>query len=153
MTQMTGAGAGVGTSLLRAVIAKSFLELIFVCVVASAAAFSHFSPLLRGAVDAADATRVAGWVYDPRAPGETVEVQLFIDGRFALAGRADLPRPDLVAAGAALGADHGFEFALSGLGLAPGAHTARVYAVRRAAGRSKMLVPLAEAPLGFEVGR
>lgn len=139
--------------LLRWLIAKSFLDVIFICIVASWAAFSNFSPWLRGAIDAADQTRVAGWAYDPRAPDEALEVQLFIDGRFTAARRADELRDDLVSAGATAGPHHGFTFAIEPLGLAPGRHAAQVYAVRRSAGRSKVLLPLAKYPIIFRVNR
>ena len=60
--------SSTASKLLQAVIAKSFLELLLVCVVASLAAFTTFSPQLRGAIDVADETRIAGWVHDPQSP-------------------------------------------------------------------------------------
>ena len=141
------------TRLLRAVIAKFFLDLMFICVVASVAAFSNFGPLVRGAIDVADPARVAGWAYDPQAPGERLEVQLFIDGRFAASRRADERRDDLVEAEAAEDAGHGYSFAVAPLGLAPGPHTAQVYAVRRTAGPHQVLLPLAKQPRPFQVDR
>jgi hypothetical protein len=143
----------VATKLLRAVIAKSLLEILFVCGVATFAAFSHFSPWLRGAIDVADQTRVAGWVHDPLAPHEAIEVQLFIDDHFVAAQYADEPRHDLVVSGAASKPQHGFSFALAGLALAAGQHTAQVYAVRKAAGANKALLPLARTAVTFEVRR
>jgi len=141
----------VATRLLRSVIIKSFLDVFFICLVVSLAAFSNFGPLLRGAIDVADQTRVAGWTYDPQAAGAELEVQLFIDGRFAAAQRAGEPRADLVRAGATINADHGFSFAVEPLHLAPGRHLAQVYVVRQPAGRHKMLLPLSEEPLSFQV--
>ena len=76
------------TRLLRSVIVKTILEFILICIAVSFAAFSNFNPQLRGAVDVADQTRVAGWAYDPQTPEEGIEVQLFIDGQFAAARQA-----------------------------------------------------------------
>lgn len=144
---------GTATRLLGSVIVKTILELILICVVVSLAAFSHFNPQLRGAIDAADQTRVAGWAYDPQTLDEGIEVQLFIDGQFAAARRADERREDLVRARAAENPAHGFSFAIEPLHLAPGRHTAQVYAVRRATGNNKMLLPLVKDPPIFYLNR
>jgi hypothetical protein len=143
----------VATKLLRAVIAKTFLEILFICVLATLAAFKNYSPLLRGAIDVADQTRVSGWTHDPQMPAEVLEVQLFINDQFIAAQRADQRRDDLVRAGATKLPYHGFRFDLTVLNLAEGRHTAQVYAVRTAAGTHKMLVPLAKQPVLFEVRR
>ncbi|MGH9768867.1 MAG: hypothetical protein ACREAB_15655, partial [Blastocatellia bacterium] len=121
--------------------------------VATLAAFSTFSPQLRGAIDVADQTRVAGWAYDPRAPEEALEVQLFIDDKLAASKLAGETRIDLVESGAASKPDHGFNFDLTPINLAPGRHTAQIYALRRAAGENKILLPIAEQPSVFEVSR
>jgi len=143
----------VATRLLRAVIAKSFIEIVLVCAVATLAAFSTFSPQLRGAIDVADGKRVAGWVHDPQAPGASLEAQLFIDGKLAATELADGKRPDLVESGVTANPDHGFDFDLAPLNLPPGRHTAQVYALRRAAGANKILLPVAKQPSVFDVSR
>ena len=130
---------------------KTILEFTLICIAVSFAAFSNFNPQLRGAVDVADQTRVAGWAYDPQTPEEGIEVQLFIDGQFAAARRADERREDLVQAHAAENPAHGFSFAVAPLHLASGQHAAQVYAVRQGTGRHKMLLPLAKYPLTFQV--
>ena len=142
----------LATRLLRAVIAKTFLELILVCAVVSFAAFTSFNPRLRGAIDAADQTRVAGWAYDPHTPAEALEVQLFIDGQFAASRRADERRDDLVQANATTNPAHGFSFAVEPLRLAPGKHMAQVYVVRQSIGQYKTLLPLVAGPRFFQVG-
>ena len=135
--------------LLRAVIVKSFVEVILVCVVVSLAAFSTFSPQLRGAIDVADQTRIAGWVNDPWSPTRSLEVQLFIDGKFIASQLADQPRADLVSAGVTTGPNHGFNFRLEQFNISSGKHSAQVYAVREAAGSSKILIPVTASPMTF----
>lgn len=152
-TEPSTAEPTVATKLLRAVILKTFLEILFICIIATLAAFKNYSPLLRGAIDIADQTRVSGWAHDPQTPAEALEVQLFIDDQFIATQRAEQRRDDLVRAGAAKLPNHGFRFDLTALKLVGGRHTAQVYAVRTAAGANKMLVPLAKQPVVFEVKR
>lgn len=144
--------SSTASRLLRAVIAKSFVEVILVCVVATLAAFTTFSPQLRGAIDVADQTRVAGWVHDPQSPAAPLEVQLFIDGKFAATKLADEIREDLVRAGVTMQATHGFNFALEALNLPDGKHSAQVYAVR-AVGANKSLLPITTTSPTFHVNR
>lgn len=142
----------LASRLLGAVLIKTFVEIIIVCVIVTIAAFSHFSPLLRGAIDVVDAEQIAGWAYDPGG-NEATEVQLFIDGRFAASRVADEAREDLVQAGAAADARHGFRFTLRELSLTPGQHSAQVYAVRGPARGNKTLRPLAKTPRIFHIPR
>ncbi len=141
----------IASRLLHAVIAKSFVEIFFVCVIATLAAFSNFSPMLRGNIDIADQTRISGWVHDPLAPESVIQVQLFIDGHFVAARAADEPREDLVAAGATNKPYHGFTFSLKALNLARGKHTAQVYALRETSGANKALIPISKPPRIFQV--
>lgn len=152
-TLMTHSDSSIPSRLLGAVAAKSFIEILLVCVVATLAAFSTFSPQLRGAIDVADQTRVAGWAYDPQSPGKSLEVQLFIDEKMVASKLADERRIDLVESGATSKPDHGFNFELSSINLAPGRHTAQVYALRPATGANKVLLPIAQQPSVFEVSR
>lgn len=145
--------SSIPSRLLRAVAAKTFVEIILVCVVATLAAFSTFSPQLRGAIDVAGGTRVAGWVCDPRAPEDAMEVQLFIDGKLAASELADEKRIDLVESGVTSEPNHGFDFKLDSINLAPGRHTAQVYALRQTTGANKILLPIAQQPSVFEVSR
>ena len=139
--------------LLRAVIAKSFVEFLFVCVIATVAAFLHFSPLLRGSIDMANQTKISGWVHDPLSLDEAIEVQLFIDGRFVAAKSADERRDDLVRAGATTRPNHGFTFRLESFYLANGSHTAQVYAVRETSSPTKSLIPISKTSRMFQVNR
>ena len=143
--------SSVATRLLRAVLAKSFVEILLVCLVATLAAFSNFSPMLRGTIDAANQSRIAGWVYDPNSRAETVEVQLFIDGKFITSQMAGLKRDDLMRAGVAGEGAHGFNFSIGALNLSPGSHLAQVFAVRDANGPNKVLASITKAPRAFNI--
>lgn len=143
----------IATKLLRAIIGKAFVEIALVCVVATLAAFTTFSPQLRGAIDVADQSRVAGWAHDPQTPDMPLEVQLFIDGKFLASKLADELRDDLVKAGATSRPNHGYSFSIEGMNLSTGDHSAQVYAVRNAAGSSKILLPITSSPRKFQVSR
>jgi hypothetical protein len=143
----------VPSRLLKAVVAKSFLEFLVFCVVATLAAFSTFHPRLRGAIDVVDQTRVAGWVVDPGSPQEAIEVQLFIDEKLISSIHASEKRADLVESGVTSNPNHGFNFDLAPVQLAPGHHAAQVYAVRQTAGANKILLPIVQQPSVFEVRR
>lgn len=145
--------SSAATKLLRAILAKSFAEVILVCVVVSLAAFTTFSPQLRGAIDVADQNQIAGWVNDPRLPELSLEVQLFVDGQFVASQMANFPREDLVAAKVTETAQHGFRFELQPLNLPVGNRSAQVFAVRAAAGKSKILLPVTAEPRTFQISR
>jgi hypothetical protein len=142
--------SSVPSRLLKAVLAKSFIEIILVCVVATLAAFSTFGPRLRGAIDVADQTRVAGWAVAPEAPEVALEVQLFIDEKLVASKLADEERTDLVRPGVTSNPNHGFNFDLTQINLAPGRHAAQVYTLRPA-GANKILLPIMKQPSVFEV--
>ncbi|MDQ1592266.1 MAG: hypothetical protein QOG71_2893 [Pyrinomonadaceae bacterium] len=117
----------------HALIAKSLAEALFVVALAVYFSYTNFNPYFRGSVDAADARAVAGWVVNEAAPGERVEVHLYVDGHFVSRRSADAPRPDVLEAGRSLDANHGFVFQLPPL---PPNRTyeARVYALHATAG-------------------
>jgi hypothetical protein len=148
---MNQSDQSIASRLLHAVIAKSVVEISFVCLIATLAAFSNFSPMLRGHIDVADQTRITGWVHDPLAPETVIQVQLFIDGKFVASRAADEPREDLVAAGATSKPNHGFTFSLKALSLTRGKHTAQVYALRETSGANKALIPISRSPRTFQV--
>ncbi|HKQ80277.1 MAG TPA: hypothetical protein VJ810_41675 [Blastocatellia bacterium] len=150
---MAQSNSSIPSRLLKAVVAKSFIEIALICAVATLAAFSTFSPQLRGAIDVADQTRVAGWAYNPRAPEDPLETQLFIDGKPVESKLANQKRIDLVESGVTSNPNHGFIFDLSKIDLAPGRHTAQVYVLREASGENKILLPIAKQPTVFEVSR
>ncbi len=143
--------AANATKLLRAVLAKAGLEFLVLLLAISLAAYSHLNPPIRGAIDVADVTRVAGWAYDPREPDAHLEVQLFIDEQFVATRRADESRADLVRAGAAQNAQHGFTFAVPALQLAAGKHRVTVYALRAGGGKNKALLALTKKEYWLEI--
>ena len=145
--------SSVPSRLLKAVVAKYFVEITLLCLVATLAAFSTFSPQLRGAIDITNEKQVAGWAYNPGAPEVPLETQLFIDGKPVTSKLADKIRVDLVESGVTSNPNHGFIFDLTTINLEPGRHTAQVYVLRQAAGENKILLPIADQPAVFEVNR
>ena len=110
-----------------------------------------FPPRFRGFGEVTAGGRVAGWVVDARAAASRpVEVRLYIDGAFAAAASADLPRPDVLAAGRARDERCGYSFALPAL--AAGEHEARVYAAHAVGGGAFRMLQQTGAPLRFRVG-
>jgi hypothetical protein len=80
--------------LVKLVAAKLALDLLFVC---GLAAYTHavtFGRGFTGELERADALGASGWVVDLERPGAPVEVQLFLDGRFAAAAVANEPLKD-----------------------------------------------------------
>ena len=130
------------TKMLKALIAKAGIEIFVVMAAISFAAYSHLNPPIRGAIDVADSTRIAGWAYDPRAPEDRLEVQLFMDGKFVAEKVADELRDDLVSAGAATNSRHGFSFIVPELKLMNGVHSVNVYALRSGGGGNKSLLSI-----------
>ena len=134
--------------LVHALIAKSIAETILVATLAVAFYFTTFPPYFHGWGEATSHA-ISGWVVNQSSPSERVEVQLFIDEKFVANGTADLPRPDVVAAGWSKDERHGYTFEVAPL--ASGVHEARVYA-RHSSGRSvRQTLQLVGDPITFEV--
>ena len=149
--QPAQAESSIATKLLKAILAKAGLEFLIILIAISLAAYSHLNPPIRGAIDVADATRVAGWAYDPREPDVRLEVQLFIDGQWVASHRADEQRDDLVKASAAADTLHGFTFSVPTLQLTPGKHQVTVYVMRAGGGNNKMLLALTKKGYWLEL--
>ena len=112
--------------------------------------YARFPPHFRGFGEVTRRGEVAGWAVNSARPDARVEVQLYLDGRFAAAGSATLPRPDVVAAGRAADENCGYRFALPPL--PAGEHEASVYAVHaNASGELRTLRELGH-PLRFKTG-
>ncbi|MDQ3652287.1 MAG: hypothetical protein M3458_18850 [Acidobacteriota bacterium] len=135
--------------LAHALIAKSLLELAFVIALATIFYYQTFNPYFRGAVDVADARRVAGWVVDERTPAARVEVQLYINGRFVSSDVAAEARPDVRLAGRAGDDWHGFNFGTPPL--PNGSYEARVYAMHESGGGLRRVSQLIGQPRRFQV--
>lgn len=130
-------------------IAKAIVEALLVGALAVGFYLTAFNPFFRGTVDEANAQHVYGWVVDERAPGARVEVQLYIDGRFAASRVADLYRPDVKSAGRALDEWHGFGFDTPPLDR--GEHEARVYVAHESGGGLRRTLQLIGKPVRFSV--
>jgi hypothetical protein len=135
--------------LTKYLIVKSTIEILFVGSLATGFYLTAFNPYFRGALDVADAQHVAGWALNESAIQSPVEVQLYIDGRFAGDGRADVARPDVKAAGRAEDERHGFVFDTPPL--PAGEHEARVYAVHASGEGVRRTLQLIGKPLAFHV--
>jgi hypothetical protein len=133
--------------LANVVVLKLTLDLLFVCALAVYTHAVAFHPSFNGTLDYADGRSVLGWVVDRAHPDAPVEVQLFIDGRFAAAGFADEPRPDVSAKGFAPDERHGFVFRLE----PPlyGEHEARIYAVYASRSGARRTLQQIGSPLRF----
>jgi hypothetical protein len=135
--------------LAQLLIAKSVIEALFLGVVAVGFYYTAFSPHFRGWSDVADARVVSGWAVNEAAPGSPVEVQVYIDGRFAGDSLANLPRPDVLRAGRSTTELCGFQLVTPPL--AAGEHEARVYAVHPSDGGSRRTLQLIGVPLRFRI--
>lgn len=118
--------------LVKALLVKATLDLLFVSALAVATSYTVFPPHFQGSLDFADARSVHGWVVDRSNPARAVEVQLFIDGRFVASALADKPRPDVSDKGFAPDERHGYVFSIDPP--LTGEHVARVYAVHASRG-------------------
>jgi hypothetical protein len=120
--------------------------------VASLAVYTHavaFRPFYSGSLDYADSKSVRGWVVDRSEPSAAVEVQLYVDGRFAASALAGEPRPDVSEKGFAEDERHGFVFNLGAT--QPGEHEARVYAVHASHGDTRRTLQQIGGALRFTV--
>ena len=88
-----------------------------------------------GYIDAASASSVTGWAFDPNGGANSIGVQVFVDGVLQAGGVANITRNDLTAV---VGSpNHGFSLSWSGTG--PGSHTIQVYAFDYAYGIAVLL--------------
>lgn len=106
-----------------------------------------FPPHFRGWGELTADGAVAGWVVNRSDPSERVQVQLYLDGRLVAVGTADLPRPDVVAAGYARDERCGYRFNLPRL--AAGLHEARVYSSHSVASGAYRTLQLTGRPIRF----
>src|SRR6476620_12558045 len=65
----------------RALLLKSLLEILILCLVLATAGFKYFNPTIRGEITQADAVSVRGWVANPLESHDPIQLELAIDGR------------------------------------------------------------------------
>jgi hypothetical protein len=100
-------------------------------VAVASAPFGSYEAVVREG----DSVRVTGWAIDP-GTADPIDVHVHVDGVPVAVGRADLARPDVAAANAPFGADHGFDLTVS---VAPGSRQMCVYAIGTAPGVHTLL--------------
>ena len=96
--------------LVRAVLLKSLLEILILCLVLGIAGFKYFNPTIRGAIMQADAVSVRGWVANPLAPRDPIQLELVIDGRPMAIMTAQDVRPEHAVTALLRRGEHPFEF-------------------------------------------
>jgi hypothetical protein len=137
--------------LIHLLISKSMAEALLIAAVAVGFYFATTNPNLRGVLDQADSTTITGWAVDEANPAARVEVQLFIDDRFAGDAMADQYRPDVHQAKRAPDDWHGFAFPTPQL--LTGDHQAQVYAVHTNGGGTRRTLQLIGKPYRFRIGQ
>src|SRR5437868_11033909 len=101
--------------LVQAVLLKSFLEILIVCVVLGIAGFKYFNPTIRGEITQADALSVRGWVANPLAPRDPIQLELVIDGHLAAIMTAQEVRPEHAVTALLRRGEHPFQFSFQRL--------------------------------------
>lgn len=124
----------------RAVLLKSLLELLILCLVLSIVGFEYFNPTIRGEITHADAISVRGWVADPLAPRDPIQLELMIDDRLTAVMTAEEVRSEHAAGALLRRAEHPFKFSFQHL--PAGTHSVQVYAVQTTPGRTLSLVSI-----------
>ena len=126
---------------------KSVLDVLLAAALAVGFYYVAFSPSVDGSLDEAGPEWVRGWAVDHASPDKHVEVQLYINGRFADNRLADYSYPSLVEKGLTKDARHGFLFYTPPLD--PGEYEARVYAVHESGRGARRTLRLLGEPLRF----
>jgi hypothetical protein len=126
--------------LTRALLLKSLLELLFLCLVLGVAGFKYFNPTIRGEITQADAISVRGWVSNPLAPRDPIQLELVIDGRLTAIASAEQVRAEHATSALLRRGEHPFAFSFPPL--SAGTHSVQVYAVQITPGRALTLFPI-----------
>jgi hypothetical protein len=134
-------------ALVKLIAAKLTLDLLFVCGLAIYTHAVTFKRGFDGDIEHADGLRVSGWVVDLERPGAAVELQLFLNGRFAAATVASEPMSDNVAGSTAEQDQRAFIFQFERPRY--GEFEARVYAVRERRGGTRRTLQQIGDPRGF----
>jgi hypothetical protein len=123
--------------LARAVLLKSLLEILILCLILGMAGFKYFNPTIRGEITQADAVGVRGWVANPLAPHDPIQLELVIDGGLKAIMTAQEVQPEHATLRRG---EHPFEFSFQRL--PDGTHSVQVYAVQTTPGWTLSLVPI-----------
>jgi hypothetical protein len=134
--------------LVKLVAAKLTLDLLFVCGLALYTHAVNFERRFDGRLEQADGLRASGWVVDLEEPGAPVEVQLFLNGRFAAAAVAVEPAPGGAPGEPDVHGRRAFVFRFGGPRY--GQFEARVYAVREGRGGARRTLQQVGGPRHFD---
>ena len=135
--------------LVRALLLKSLLEVLILCLALSIAGFKYFNPTIRGEITQADGVSVRGWVANPLAPRDPIQLELVIDGRLTAIMIAQEVQPEHAVSALLRRGEHPFRFSLHRLSAGP--HSVQVYAVQTTPGRTLSLVPITRRSETFTV--
>jgi hypothetical protein len=136
--------------LIRALLLKSLLEVLILCLVLGIAGFEYFNPTVRGEIIQADAVSVRGWVANPMALHDPIQLELVIDDRLIAIVTAQEVRPEHAVSALLRHGEHSFEFLFQRL--PAGTHSVQVYVVQTTPGRTLSLVPVTRRSQTFTVG-
>jgi hypothetical protein len=136
------------TKLINLLISKSILDTVLVGAIAVGFYIKVLPPYFHGWGEATTHS-ISGWAVNNALPGDRVQVQLFIDGRFIGICAANLSRPDVLAAGWSQDEWHGYSFSVPPL--SEGLHEARVYALHGSGGGVRYSLQLLGDPIRFKV--
>ena len=134
-------------TLVKLIAAKLTLDLLFVC---GLAIYAHDATLGRGfdgELERVSGLEVSGWVVDLEQPGAPVEVQLFLNGRFAAAAVASGSVADDTPGDSPERGRQPFVFQFERPRY--GEYEARVYAVRERRGGTRRTLQQIGDPRGF----
>jgi len=131
----------------RALLLKSLLEILILCLVLGIAGFKYFNPMIRGEITQADTVSVRGWVANPLAPRDPIQLELVIDGRLTAITIAQEVQPEHAVGALLRRGEHPFEFSFQRL--PAGTHSVQVYAVQTTPGRTLSLVPITRRAESF----
>ena len=133
--------------LVRALLLKSLLEILILCLVLGVAGFKYFNPTIRGEITQADAVSVRGWVANPLAPRDPIQLELVIDGRLTAIVIAQQVQPEHAVSALFRRAEHSFQFSFQRL--PAGTHSVQVYVVQTTPDRTLSLVPITRRTVSF----
>ena len=135
--------------LAKLIAAKLTLDLLFVCALAAYAHAVTYRTGFDGELERADGLGVGGWAVDLERPDSPVELQLFLDGRFAAAVLAGGPASDVTPPGPPGRGRRAFVFQFEQPRSA--GYEARVYAVREGRGGARRTLRQIGGPRRFDL--